>query len=206
LAWRSDSRSFLRKAAISGGGIDGRNVGDLLLGIKENKPMNTTISHVILRKDVVKQDWKIKVKEKNNGRKVLVNEIFPKTQKHIENPEWGFAPQEDRTPVLETGYGGVEIATFTEQASQDRHKHLVSMDIYTVLEGTMTIRIGDKDDVVLQSGDEIIVLPGVIHEVLDAKTSFLTRVHATNCYGPRDKYTEENGAWCQAFTLKNQRP
>lgn len=168
--------------------------------------MNPSISHVVLRKDVVNRDWRISVqpKEKNNGRKVLVNEIFPKTEKHIENPEWEFAPQEGQTPVLETGYGGVEIATFTEKAGQDRHKHLVSMEIYTVIEGAMTIRIGDSNNVVLQSGDEIVVLPGVIHEVLDMGTSFLTRVHAINCHGPRDKYTEENGVWCQALTLKNQ--
>ena len=45
--------------------------------------MNTTISHVILRKNVVKQDWKIMVepKIKNNGRKVFVNEILHKSGK-----------------------------------------------------------------------------------------------------------------------------
>jgi mannose-6-phosphate isomerase-like protein (cupin superfamily) len=158
--------------------------------------MSTTIRHVILRKDVVKRDWK-------NGRKVLVNEIYPKTEKPIENAEWEFGPQGGHTPVLETGYGGVEVGTFTEKTSQDRHRHLACTEIYTVIEGTMTITIGDED-IVLQSGDEIIVLPGVIHKVLDNKKSFLTRVHAINCHGTRDKYIEKNGVWCQELTLQNQ--
>lgn len=170
--------------------------------------MKTIVGHVILRKDIVKSDWKIAVvpKENNNGRKVLVNEIFPNAERPINDPEWKPEPPppEGHTPVLETGYGGVEIATFTEKASQDRHKHFACMEIYTVLEGTITIRIGDKQDIVLQTGDEIVVLPGVVHEVLDKGTSFLTRVHAINCYGPRDKYVEENGVLCQALTLKNQ--
>ena len=170
--------------------------------------MKNTISHVILRKDIVKSDWRIAIepKEKNNGRKVLVNEIFPKAERPIEDPQWApeSPPPDGQTPVLETGYGGVEIATFTEKAGQDRHRHLASMEVYTVLEGTMTIKIGDRYNVVLQTGDEIVVLPRVIHEVLDKGTSFLTRVHAINCHGQRDKYVEENGVWCQAMTLKNQ--
>lgn len=170
--------------------------------------MKTTVTHVILRKEAVKNDWRVAVpqKEKNNGRKVLVNEIFPKAERPIDDPEWKPEPPppDGHTPVLETGYGGVEIATFTEQAGQDRHKHLASMEIYTVLEGRMTIKIGEKDRVVLQAGDEIVVLPGTIHEVIEDGNSFLTRVHAINCHGPRDKYVEVGGAWCQAMTIKNQ--
>lgn len=171
--------------------------------------MKTTIGHVILRKDIVKSDWKISIvpKENNNGRKVLVNEIFPKAERPIDDPELKPEPPPPagHTPVFETGYGGVEIASFTEKAGQDRHKHFASMEIYTVLEGEMTIRIGDEPKpIVLQAGDEIVVLPGVVHEVLDNGTSFLTRVHAINCYGPRDKYVEEDGVWCQSLTLKNQ--
>ena len=63
-----------------------------------------------------------------------------------------FAPQDGHTPVVETDYGGIEIATFTEKANQERHKHLISIEMYTVIEGSMTIRIEDNSDVVLQSG------------------------------------------------------
>jgi quercetin dioxygenase-like cupin family protein len=99
----------------------------------------------------------------------------------------------------------VEVASFTEQAGQDRHKHLVGTEIYTVIEGTMAIRIGDKDNVILEAGDEVVILPGTVHQVLESSAPFLTRVHAINCHGLRDKYVEEEGVWCQALTLKNQR-
>jgi quercetin dioxygenase-like cupin family protein len=172
--------------------------------------MKSTISHVILRKHIVETDWRIWVlpKEKNNGRKVLVNEILREAERPIDDPEWKPEPPPPpagHTPVLETGYGGVEVATFTEKAGQDRHKHLASMEIYTILEGTMTIRIEDKQDVILQAGDEVVILPGVVREVLDKGTSFLTRLHAINCHGLRDKYVEEKSVWCQAMTLKNKK-
>jgi len=146
----------------------------------------------------------VEPKIKNNGRKIFVNEIFTKAERPIDDPEWMFAPQDGHTPVVETDYGGIEIATFTEKANQERHKHLISMEIYTVIEGSMTIRIEDNSDVVLQSGDEIVILPGAIHEVINKGIPFLTRVHVINCHGPRDKYIEENGVWCQVLTLKNQ--
>jgi mannose-6-phosphate isomerase-like protein (cupin superfamily) len=168
--------------------------------------MSSTISHIILRKNVVKADWKLVLepKKENHGRKVLVNEVFPKSERPIVDPEWQPEPQCGHSPVLETGYGGTEIGSFTEHAAQDRHKHLVSLEIYTVLKGKMTIRIADTTNVTLETGDEIVVLPGVVHEVLESSEPFLTRVHAINCHGPRDKYVEENGVWCQAFTLRNQ--
>jgi quercetin dioxygenase-like cupin family protein len=168
--------------------------------------MSSTISHILLRKNVVKEDWKLGLepKEKNNGRKMLVNEVFCETERPIVDPEWRPEPQDGHTPVFETGYGGLEIATFTEKAAQDRHKHLASLETYTVLEGRMTIRIADADKVTLEAGDELVVLPGVVHEVLESKEPFLTRVHAINCYGPQDKYVEKNGVWCQAFTLRKQ--
>ena len=52
-------------------------------------------------------------------------------------------------------------------------------------------------------GDEIVILPGAIHEVINKGIPFLTRVHVINCHG-QDKYIEENGVWCQVLTLKNQ--
>lgn len=164
------------------------------------------ISHIILRKKVVWQDLKtMELKGKTNGRRVLVNEIRTETEKPIESPEWECPALGHRIPVLETGYGGIEIGTFTEKAQQDCHKHLICTEIYTVIEGSMTIKMGKKDEVVLTSGDEIIVLPGTVHEVVPKGTTFLTRVHAINCYGTRDKYIEQNGVWCQELTLENQK-
>ena len=164
-----------------------------------------SVTHIILRKTFVKEDWKlwVKPKDKNNGRKVFVNEIFPSRELHIQESGWHAGSKNEKSPVIETGFGGIEVATFTHEAGQDRHKHLIGTEIYTVLEGTMTIRIEDQD-ICLEAGDEVIVLPNTVHEVLDKGTNFLTRVHSINCYGDRDKYMERNGAWCQALTLRNQ--
>jgi quercetin dioxygenase-like cupin family protein len=171
----------------------------ILLGPKETY----MISHIVLKKDNVKADWRLHIqpKEKNNGRKVLVNEIYPSKESHIQVPVWKPGAETDKTPVLETGFGGVEVATFTHEAGQDCHKHFIGMEIYTVLEGTMRMEV-DQTLVTLEAGDEIIVLPNTVHEVLPDGTPFLTRVHSINCYGDRDKYVDRNGEWCQVFTLK----
>jgi hypothetical protein len=107
--------------------------------------MSSTISHVILRKRAVQSDWKLTLPEsENNGRKHVVKELWPKRERPIVDPEWVPEPSSGFTPVLVTGDGGTEIATFTEGAGQDRHKHLVSMETYTVLAGTLKIFIDDQ--------------------------------------------------------------
>jgi len=165
--------------------------------------MSNQTTHLILKKCHVKEDWKLYVtpKEENNGRKVLVNEVYPSREHLAEDPEWKPGPKDGKTPVFETGYGGIEVATFTHAAGQDSHKHLIGTEIYTVLEGNMTIKIADAE-IKLESGDEVIVLPNIVHEVLNRNTTFLTRVHSINCQGDRDKYILRNGQWCQALTLK----
>ncbi|MGA9770756.1 MAG: hypothetical protein WBV94_17070 [Blastocatellia bacterium] len=164
------------------------------------------ISHLVLRKENVKADWRLCVRprEKNNGRKVLVNEIYLSKEAHAREAEWVPGPETDKSPVFETGFGGVEIATFTHEAGQDCHKHLIATEIYTVLEGRMQIRVEELDpSLTLEAGDEIIILPDTVHEVLADGNSFLTRVHSINCYGDRDKYVRRNGEWCQVLTLKS---
>ena len=165
------------------------------------------ISHLVLRKEKVKADWKLHVQpeEENNGRKVLVNEIYISKEFHAQETEWEPGSQTDKSPVFETGFGGVEVSTFTNEAGQDCHKHLIATEIYTVLEGRMRMRIDETDPpLMLESGDEVIILPNTVHEVLPGSDSFLTRVHSINCYGDRDKYVKRNGKWCQVLTLKAQ--
>jgi quercetin dioxygenase-like cupin family protein len=166
------------------------------------------ISHLVLKKEYVNSDWKLHVpKENNNGRKHVVNEIYPKKEVPAQEFEWRPNPEMDRTPVLVTGLGGVEVATFTHEAGQDCHKHLIATEIYTVLEGTMLMRIDEKNPPLkLEAGDEVVVLPNTVHEVLPEGTSFLTRVHSINCYGDRDKYVKRDGEWCQVLTLKRINP
>jgi mannose-6-phosphate isomerase-like protein (cupin superfamily) len=169
--------------------------------------MSIKVNHVILRKEIVKKDWKLVVvpREKNNGRKVFANTIRNEYEKPIKDPEWQYAPEGEQTPVFKTGVGGIEIGTCTEKAAQDRHKHFICTEIYTVLEGKMSIKIDDNPKpITLSCGDEIIVLPGTVHEVLyDENSKFLTRVHSIKCYGDADKYIEKDGVWFQVLTHKN---
>lgn len=163
-----------------------------------------TPTHVVILRSQAEKDPKLIIaRESNNGRKVLVNEIYQKTEQPISKPVWTAATCEsEKTPVLETGVGGIEIATFSEKAGQDRHMHRLSTEIYTLLRGTMTIEV-DGDRYVLSEGDEVVVLPGAVHEVLPSEDEpFLCRVHAVNCYGNLDKYVEHGGRWCQAETVK----
>jgi len=155
--------------------------------------------YLLLRKERAKADWKLRARPgaRNNGRKVLVNEIYEATEEHAREAEWRAGPEDGRTPVVETGAGGLEVSTFTHEAAQDCHKHLVATEVYTVLEGTMRMRLGEAgDEVVLAAGDEVVVLPGTPHEVLTAEAEpFLARVHAVNCHGDADKYVERGGEW-----------
>jgi quercetin dioxygenase-like cupin family protein len=167
--------------------------------------ITSSISHLVLRKIDIESDWKLRIqlKGKNNGRKVLVNEIYPSKEFEAQDFEWIPGPETRKTPVVVTGIGGTEVATFTHEAGQDCHKHLIGTEAYTVLDGTMRVRLDESVIVELSAGDEIIVFPGTVHEVLPEDTQFLTRVHSINCYGDKDKYVKRAQDWCQIFTLKN---
>ena len=168
--------------------------------------MTNLVPYLVLGKTEVEADWKLHVlpKVKNNGRKVLVNEIYPKTEVEAIKNEWNSVPLPDKTPVVVTGIGGIEVATFTQEAGQDCHKHLIGTEIYTVLSGEMKIRLNEEEPpVTLSQGDEIVIFPGTVHEVLPEGSQFLTRVHSINCYGDKDKYVKKGQNWCQIFTVKN---
>lgn len=159
------------------------------------------VSNIIIRKQKAIDDYKLK-QNNNNGRKVLAIAIHEKTEQHIQNPEWEPALDEKaKTPILETGYGGLEVATFNQKAKQDSHKHLIGTEIYIVLEGLMKIKVNNNEIHQLKQGDEIIILPGTIHEVL-REGKFLTRVHLINCHGDKDKYINFNGQWVLQTTLQ----
>jgi mannose-6-phosphate isomerase-like protein (cupin superfamily) len=160
-------------------------------------------THIVLRSNVVKKDWKLHVKN-NNGRKVLATEIYPKTEIPIEYPEWYPGNEKVKAPVYETGIGGIEVSTFNHKAGQEKHKHLISTEIYTVLEGIVTIVVDDIE-LLLTEGDELIILPGTVHEVLTSNVEFLVRVHTVNCYGDMDKYVQIGDDWCQVLTLNQSK-
>ena len=155
--------------------------------------------YLVLRKEAAKADWKLRSRPgaKNNGRKVLVNRLYDLTEEHAQSPEWEAGPEGGKTPVVETGAGGLEVSTFTHEAAQDCHKHEAATEIYVVLEGRMRMRLGEAGGpVVLAAGDELIVLPGTAHEVLPEEGEpFLARVHTVNHHGGGDKYVKRGGEW-----------
>jgi len=167
---------------------------------------NAAVPYVLITKDAVLHDaTPAGQKNKllipgNNGRRMLATEALPKFDEYpITSPEWA-APA-----ILPTGPGGIEIGTFTEFSRQDRHRHAKATEIYTVLRGVCRVRLNDEAPLTLQEGDELVVLPGTVHQIIetmaaprrDGDLALLVRVHAINCHGDADKFVqmEEGGAW-----------
>ena len=126
---------------------------------------------------------------------MLRGEIYPEKEIPLEVPEWKPAGTGHKSPVVETGPGGIEVCTFTQHAGQHFHYHKVGTEIFTVLEGTMKIRLvdpgGEETIAQLNAGDEVIIFPGTPHEILTEGT-FLSRVHSINCLGKEDKFILES--------------
>ncbi|HEY3383150.1 MAG TPA: hypothetical protein VGK32_15370 [Vicinamibacterales bacterium] len=162
------------------------------------------VPFVLIRRALVEQDGEPAENKLgtvgNNGRKVLATRVLPEFgEVEVTRPQWTVPA------VLPTGDGGLEVATFTEFAGQDRHKHLRSTEIYTVLRGRLSIYIDDEPHV-LDALDEVVILPGTVHEVVQDKRrsrgvgeafELLVRVHALSCFGVDDKYVQfdRGGAW-----------
>ena len=176
------------------------------------------VPHVLITRQNAEQDAEITGRENklgesnNNGRKVFAISIMHKFgEELITDPLWK-APS-----VFPTGNGGLEIATFTEYSDQDRHKHKSGIEIYTVLKDIMKIFINDNGPHSLHVGDEIVILPRTIHEVIQQKHGdrekraafeLIVRVHSVCCYGAEDKYVQlkSDGQWLKWSDLsKSQR-
>jgi mannose-6-phosphate isomerase-like protein (cupin superfamily) len=145
-----------------------------------------------------------------NGRKVCATSVLPEYGEHvIDSPDWS-APA-----ILPTGPGGFEIANFSEFSAQERHKHERAVEFYTVLEGRMEIYLDDGGPYTFDAGDELVVLPGTIHEIVQKKMrprnpgerfDLLVRVHVLGCYGAEDKYVqfEQSGEWRPCSELSRE--
>jgi mannose-6-phosphate isomerase-like protein (cupin superfamily) len=173
----------------------------------------SAVSHVVIRfqnalDDAIPDGSAIRKIETpgNNGRKVFATSVMPHKGETVIDSEIWTAPA-----IYPTGDGGIEIATITEFCSQDRHLHNRATEIYTVLKGQLGMFINDKEIPVLNPGDEIVVLPGTIHQVrnpscmLEKKDAFdvVVRVHSICCYGEDDKYVQmqQGGKWIKWSTL-----
>jgi mannose-6-phosphate isomerase-like protein (cupin superfamily) len=159
------------------------------------------ISHVIIKYSDVISDPK-QMPTGNRGRKFLVNKIYENKECRIKAGLDSIYPDfvvwkvdyQRKNPVFETGDGGIEVTTFTEKTEQDKHKHLIATEMYTVLEGKMKIKINEKE-IEVSEKDEVIILPGTVQEILPEGCKFVTRGRSVNCYGDSDKYIEVDGEW-----------
>jgi mannose-6-phosphate isomerase-like protein (cupin superfamily) len=149
--------------------------------------MGTVISKIpalYISLDAVKRDAALSP-DARGARKLLVTEVYPKTEQPAVEPVWEPPPSDGLCPVQETR--DTEVAVFNERTVQDRHYHRIGTEIYMLLEGKMLIEV-ENQAYWLQSGDMIVISPGACHEVKPQGTQFLCRVVTANCGGAEDKF------------------
>lgn len=176
--------------------------------MKNNIAYKNGASHLIIRYSDAISDPKL-IPLGNRGRKASVTKIYENKERHIQkglDPKYPdlflWKPDIDgKTPVLEVGQGGIEVTIFNEKTEQDRHKHLIATEIYTILKGTMKMKIDGKE-LELSANDELVVLPGTIQEIISNGQKFVTRGRTINSYGNDDKYVEIDGKWRLAKEAK----
>ena len=176
--------------------------------LENESPHRNNVSHLIIRyKDAI-DDQVLKIQE-NRGRKFLLCKLNKQKETHIKKGMDASFPDfviwksdlDGKLPILEVGTGGTEVTLFTEKTKQDRHKHLLATEMYTILEGSMRIKINGKE-IKLKRHDEAIILPGTVQEILPKGSSFVTRGRTINCHGEDDKYIEINGKWKNLKNIK----
>ncbi len=127
--------------------------------------------------------------EGNTGRRIVALELMLDYSLPLRSRRWQPPLEDAKSWIFESGGKHFEISTFNHLTKQDRHYHKEATEIYTVLDGQMSIWVED-DIIALDQGDEIIILPGTWHQVLGGD-KFLARVHTINCRGEGDKYTDK---------------
>ena len=131
--------------------------------------------------DAVKQDSALHTR---GDRKVLVTALRPDTEQEAATVPWNAPSPPAACPVVTMR--DTEFAVFTERAKQTRHCHKIGTEIYTLLEGAMSMEVAGTV-YALTPGDTLVVKPGVWHEVRRART-FVCQVVTVNCGGALDRH------------------
>ncbi|MFA6560923.1 MAG: cupin domain-containing protein [Verrucomicrobiia bacterium] len=131
--------------------------------------------------EAAKQDPALQTR---GDRKILVTEIRPDSEQEAEAVVWRASSPPAKCPVVTMR--DTEFAIFTERAKQARHCHKIGTEIYTLLEGEMTIEVAGTL-YSLHAGDTLIVKPGVWHET-KRDSRFLCQVVTVNCAGAKDRH------------------
>jgi len=119
------------------------------------------------------------------NRKLIVTEIYEKSEEEVSGDTWPVPLPGDRAGVYRMD--NAEMSLFNEKAKQDRHYHKIGTEIYMPIEGIVYIEVEGKEYRLLE-GDTLIVFPFSVHQVINRENRFLCRVITLNCGGKMDKY------------------
>jgi quercetin dioxygenase-like cupin family protein len=144
---------------------------------------------LVVRKAAVQRDDALRA-GRRGARKIVVTERYPESEKPSVDFEWQPPAAGELCPVWQAD--SFELALFTQEANQDRHYHARGTEVYTVLDGEMSIEVEGAVHR-LRSGDSIVVGPGAIHQVLRGASIFLCQVLTANCGGAGDKFLAAPG-------------
>jgi quercetin dioxygenase-like cupin family protein len=118
-------------------------------------------------------------------QKIAITYQYP-TREQLGAVRWQPLARNGNKHYCVTPYG-LDIGVFDHRASQDRHYHRIATELYRVLDGDLTIFVAGEEHV-LSAGQEIIIMPYAVHEVVSAKP-FVAEVIVLN---PDDKYISES--------------
>lgn len=136
---------------------------------------------LLITLEAAKQDPALQTR---GDRKVLVTDILPDSEQEAPAIVWRAPSPQSKCPVVTMR--DTELAFFTERAKQTRHCHKIGTEIYTLLEGGMTIEVAGEL-YTLAPGDTLVVKPGAWHEV-KRNSKFHCQVVTVNCAGIKDRH------------------
>ncbi|MBI5821949.1 MAG: cupin domain-containing protein [Verrucomicrobia bacterium] len=136
---------------------------------------------LLITLEAAKQDPALQTR---GDRKVLVTDILPDSEQEAPAIVWRAPSPQAKCPVVTRR--DTELAFFTERAKQTRHCHKIGTEIYTLLEGAMTIEVAGEL-YRLAPGDTLVVKPGTWHEV-KRDSKFHCQVVTVNCAGIKDRH------------------
>jgi mannose-6-phosphate isomerase-like protein (cupin superfamily) len=136
---------------------------------------------LLITLEAAKQDPALQTR---GDRKILVTSRRPDSEQEAAAVVWRAPSPAASCPVVTMR--DTEMATFTERAKQTRHCHIIGTEIYTLLEGEMTMEV-DTKLYTLHPGDTLVVMAGVWHEA-KRDSHFLCQVVTVNCAGAKDRH------------------
>lgn len=119
------------------------------------------------------------------ARKLAVTQVYDRVETPATELCWKPSDTGSSCPVLQLP--ATEMAVFNQNADQQRHYHKQATEIYVVVKGRMTIEI-DGTTQQMQTGDAVIIGPGVVHAIKNQGLKFTSYVIGSNCGGPADKF------------------